>query len=207
MHQLISSLIGRQADDAFVQFLPTSQGYGWCNKGDSDMDRRQAIFGLMAAGTAMTSDLEAAVLSEPSTKVRRLVELYAAAWNTSDMDAMEKLYSSQVHWVNIVGMHWQGIAQVSRAHRIYFDIMFKGVPLALEEIESVVTQPGGTVIAVVRWAAGAFKTPFGQQVPPSRDRTTLVLIPDGDHLVIAHGSNVQIDEMAQQSNPAVTQSL
>lgn len=152
----------------------------------------------------MTSELGAAVRGEPSSKVRRLIELYSAAWNTSDMDAMEKLYASEVHWVNIVGMHWQGKAQVARAHRVYFDIMFKGVPLTFEEIESVVAQPGGTVVAVVRWAVGAFKTPFGQQVPPSRDRMTLVLVPEGDHLLIGHGSNVQIDEMAQQSDPGVT---
>lgn len=168
------------------------------------MDRRQAILGLVVAGTAMTNEAGATIGSVPAAKVRRLIELYAAAWNTSDMEAMAKLYSSEVHWVNIVGMHWQGKAQVDHAHRVYFDIMFKGVPLTLESIESLVPLPGGTVVAVIRWAVGAFKTPFGQQVPPSRDRMSLVLIPEGSRLVIAHGSNVQIDEMAQRSDPTVT---
>lgn len=73
--------------------------------------------------------------------------------------------------------------------------------MALEAIESVLALPGGAVVAVIRWTVGAFKNPFGQQVPPSRDRMSLVLIPAGDGFVIAHGSNVQIDELARQSDP------
>jgi hypothetical protein len=30
---------------------------------------------------------------------------------------------------------------------------------------------------------------------------SLVLVPGGDKLLIAHGANVQIDEMAQRSDP------
>jgi uncharacterized protein (TIGR02246 family) len=141
------------------------------------------------------------MLNTTADKVQRLAERYAAAWNASDMDAMAKLYAGDVHWVNIVGMHWQGKTQVDQAHRAYFDIMFKGVPLTLEAIESVVALPGGALVAVLRWAVGAFKTPFGEQMPPSRDRMSLVLIPQADELIIAHGSNVQINEQAQKSDP------
>ncbi|MDZ4370785.1 MAG: SgcJ/EcaC family oxidoreductase [Phenylobacterium sp.] len=134
-------------------------------------------------------------------RVQVLADLYAKAWNAADMDAMAELYAPDVHWVNIVGMHWRGKAAVDRAHRAYFDIMFKGVPLRLEEIESVTPLPGGGVVAVIRWSVGAFKTPFGQEVPPSRDRMSLVLMQAGERLLIAHGANIQIDEMAQKSDP------
>ncbi|MBD8679857.1 SgcJ/EcaC family oxidoreductase [Sphingomonas sp. CFBP 13720] len=149
----------------------------------------------------MSSEANAAMQSSNSDRVRQLVDRYAAAWNASDMDAMAKLYVEDVHWVNIVGMHWQGKAQVDRAHRAYFDIMFRGVPLTLETVESVVVLSEDTVVAVIRWSVGAFKTPFGEQMPPSRDRMSLVLVPKGDGLVIAHGSNVQINELAQRSDP------
>ncbi|MGW8280180.1 SgcJ/EcaC family oxidoreductase [Sphingomonas aurantiaca] len=141
------------------------------------------------------------MLNTTADKVRRLAERYADAWNASDMDAMAKLYADDVHWVNIVGMHWQGKAQVDQAQRVYFGIMFKGVPLMLEAVESAVALPGGAVVTVLRWTIGAFKTPFGEQMPPSRDRMSLVLIPQADELVIAHGSNVQINEQAQKSDP------
>ena len=165
------------------------------------MDRRETMFGLLAVGALMSSEVSTAMPSDTTAKVQRLADQYAAAWNASDMDAMAKLYSGDVHWVNIVGMHWQGKTQVDQAHRAYFDIMFKGVPLTLEAIESVVVLPGGALVTVLRWAVGAFKTPFGEQIPPSRDRMSLVLIPRADELVIAHGSNVQINELAQRSDP------
>ena len=166
------------------------------------MDRRQAIFGVAGGLALMALDSPAAAAGDDlSRRVAELVDRYAASWNAADMDAMSALYADDVHWVNIVGMHWQGKPQVDRAHRVYFDIMFKGVPLSLQEIESIRPMPGGGAVAVVRWSVGAFRTPTGQQVPPSRDRMSLMLVPDGNKLLIAHGANVQIDEMAQRSDP------
>lgn len=166
------------------------------------MDRREALMFVMAGSALTASKAMAAQTSENlSRKVARLAEAYAAAWNASDMDAMADLYTDDVHWVNIVGMHWQGKRQVDRAHRVFFDIMFRGVMQSLQEIESIVALPGGGAVAVLRWSVGTFTTPAGQVVPPSRDRMTLVLVPDGERLLIAHGANIQIDEMAQRSDP------
>jgi uncharacterized protein (TIGR02246 family) len=169
------------------------------------MDRRQALWGLAAgaivAGTAQENEVTVFNLRDD---VARLAADYADAWNASNMDAMTALYTDDVHWVNIVGMHWRGKAEVDKAHRIFFDIMFKGVPLVLEEIESIAELPDGGAIAVVRWAVGAFTTPVGERVPPSRDRMTLVLVREGGKLLIKHGANIQIDELAQKSNPVPT---
>lgn len=164
------------------------------------MDRRQAMLCLVTGAASVGSKAMAsdAILVR---QVQAVADRYAAAWNAADMDAMGELYAPDVHWVNIVGMHWRGKSAVDHAHRVFFDIMFKGVPLRLEEIESIVPLPGGGAVAVIRWAVGAFRTPVGQQVPPSRDRMSLVLVPAGERLLIAHGANIQIDEMAQASDP------
>jgi len=164
------------------------------------MDRRRAMVCLATGVATMSAGAEAAAPSL-AHRVQTVADLYAKAWNAADMDAMAELYAPEVHWVNIVGMHWRGKAAVDRAHRAYFDIMFKGVPLRLEEIESVTPLAGGGAVAVIRWSVGAFKTPFGQEVPPSRDRMSLVLMQAGERLLIAHGANIQIDEMAQASDP------
>ena len=78
-------------------------------------------------GTAALSDINA---------ITAAVRAYEAHWNVGDLDAMAKLYAPDVHWVNVRGMHWRGFAEVDRAHRIYFDLMFKGVHNDLIEIES-----------------------------------------------------------------------
>lgn len=168
------------------------------------MTRRELAVTLMAApmlipvaakGTTMTSD-------DVTRKVEDVLHRWMAAWNAADMDAMFALFRKDAHWVNIVGMHWQGRAEVEHAHRVYFDLMFKGVPQSLEAIESIVPIAGGAVSVVARWSVGAFKTPDGHVNPPSRDRMSLVLAPEGDGFVIAHGSNVAIVEDAQRFDPA-----
>jgi uncharacterized protein (TIGR02246 family) len=151
---------------------------------------------LAAKGATMASD-------EATRKVQDLLDRWLAAWNASDMDAMFALFRADAHWVNIVGMHWKGRAEVEHAHRVYFDLMFKGVHQSLEAIESIVPVAGGAVTVVARWSLGAFKTPDGHLNPPSRDRMSLVLVPEGDRFVIVHGANIAIVEEAQRFDPAL----
>ena len=35
---------------------------------------------------------------------------------------MWQLATDDVHWVNVVGMHWRGKAEVQKAHQVYFDL-------------------------------------------------------------------------------------
>jgi uncharacterized protein (TIGR02246 family) len=134
-------------------------------------------------------------------KVKSVLSKWEAAWNAADMNAMWQLATDNVHWVNVVGQHWQGKQDVQHAHQANFDQLFKGRTCKLEEIESVEALPGGTVVAVVRWAMGGYRRPIGVMRPPGRDRMSLVLVPRGDDLAIAHGANVPIDEAAEAHNP------
>lgn len=172
------------------------------------MRRRSVLVGLGSAVPVMgiyAVDASAAATSRQSLErqVRALVDRYAAAWNASDMAAMGALYTPDVHWVNIVGMHWQGFEEVDFAHRALFDSTFKGVPQTFEEIESIAPMPNGGAVAVVRWAVASYTTPSGQAMPRSRTRMSLTLVPHGDELRIAHGANIQIVEPAQRSDPVV----
>lgn len=161
------------------------------------MDRRTfvafATFGSLVASTS-----GAAASPSDAAAVSALLAEYQAAWNAGDAARMFRLATDDIHWVNIVGMHWQGKAQAELAHRIYLEIMFKGVPLTLEEVESIVPVGSEALAVVARWDMGAFTTPDGHTVPPSKDRMSLVLQRTANGLRIAHGANVQIDPVAQQ---------
>jgi uncharacterized protein (TIGR02246 family) len=136
-----------------------------------------------------------------TAKVRSVLSKWEAAWNAADMNAMWQLATDEVHWVNVVGQHWRGKQDVQRAHQSNFDRLFKGRTCKLEEIESIEALPGGAVIVVVCWAMGGFRRPTGVLRPPGRDRMSLVLVPRGDDLAIAHGANVPIDEEAAPFDP------
>ena len=133
--------------------------------------------------------------------VARLRQVMQDTWNASDMDAMFAVATPDVHWVNVVGMHWQGHASVKQAHAIFFDIMFCGVPLELEAVEHVKRLPGGTCVIVVRWAMGAYATPAKEQRPASQDRMTIIAVPGPDGLLISHVANIEIDQRAAAHNP------
>jgi uncharacterized protein (TIGR02246 family) len=135
------------------------------------------------------------------TKVRAVLDGWAAAWNAADITAMWKLGIDDVHWVNIVGMHWRGKAEVKAAHQAFFNQMFKGRSARLDEVESIEALPGGVVVTVVRWSMGGFRQPDGLMRPPGKDRMSLVMVPRGDSLAIAHGANISIDPVAAQFDP------
>jgi uncharacterized protein (TIGR02246 family) len=134
-------------------------------------------------------------------KVKAVLGRWEAAWNASDMSAMWQLATDDVHWVNVVGMHWRGKVEVQKAHQTYFDLMFKDRSCKLDEIESIEPLPGGAFIAVVRWSMGGYRRPNGMMRPPGRDRMSVVLVPRAGGLAIAHGANVPIDDEAEAHNP------
>jgi uncharacterized protein (TIGR02246 family) len=143
----------------------------------------------------------AAVDHSVRVKVQTVLEAWEAAWNAADMNAMWALGTDDIHWVNVVGMHWCGKQDVQKAHQTYFDLMFKDRPCKLDEIESIERLPGGAVVAVARWSMGGYRRLNGAMRPPGKDRMSLVLVPRGDGLAIAHGANVPIDEEAEVHNP------
>ena len=142
-----------------------------------------------------------AINDSAGVKVKTVLDGWEAAWNASDMTAMWQLATDDVHWVNVVGMHWRGKAEVQKAHQVYFDLLFKGRSCKLDEIESIAPLPSGAFVAVVRWSMGGYRRPTGVMRLPGKDRMSLVLVPRGQGLAIAHGANVPIDEEAEAHNP------
>lgn len=130
-----------------------------------------------------------------------LLRVMEDTWNASDMDAMFAVATPDIHWVNVVGMHWQGHAAVKQAHVVFFDLMFRGVPLKLEAVEHVKALPGGLRLLVVRWLLGAYKTPSGVPRPPSQNRMSILAVPGPDGLLISHVANIEVNPHAARHNP------
>lgn len=166
------------------------------------MRRRDVTFGLGALPLiAASAPASASAPDRLRHDFDRLLDRYRAAWKASDSAALARLYTPDVHWVNIVGMHWRGRADVEYAHRALFAGPLKGVAETLEEVESLTPLPGGGAVAVIRWSVAAYTSPSGRAISPGRTRMTLILVPRGRELAIAHGTNIQIVEAAQQSDP------
>ena len=136
-------------------------------------------------------------------EVAALLQGMQDSWNAADLDAMFAGASEDLHWVNVVGMHWQGRAAAKHAHVVFFEQMFRGVPLALEAVEHAAVLPGGVHLIVARWALGAYRTPPGEPRPASQNRMTLLAVPGPQGLQLRHVSNVEVDPRAAPHDPAL----
>ena len=169
------------------------------------MIRRNLLLGLalVTLATQAHGATKMSTTANPAdtAAITAAIKAYETSWNTSDLDAMGRLYAPDVHWVNVRGMHWRGFDEVDRAHRTYFDIMFKGVPNDLVEIESITPVTNDVIVAVVLWRFGAFTAPSGQALPPHLSRMSMVYTRTAAGWKIAHGHNEEVDEAAQQFDP------
>ena len=163
---------------------------------------RRATLALIAGAPLMTAlPAQARTPADDRAAVQAWCDRCVAAWAAGDGPAMYAGDAEALEWINIVGMHWRGKADVVTAHERYLTTMFRGVPMSLREIETLRPIGRDGVVAVVRWAVGQFTTPTGHVIPPSEDRMTLVFERDADALRLLHGANVQIDPVAAASDP------
>lgn len=151
------------------------------------------------AQTALAASQVLAASDE--TAIRAAIKDYEHLWNISDLDAMGRLYAPNVHWVNVKAMHWQGFEEVDRAHRVYFELMFKGVQQKLLTVESLTPIAPAVVVAVMHWQMDAFKTPSGDIAPPHESRMSLVYVKLAEGWKIAHGANIDVDARAVRFDP------
>jgi uncharacterized protein (TIGR02246 family) len=168
--------------------------------------KRRDLCGIVIAGGAILAGASAMATEALASKAEKTLNDWVNAWNREDLDAMFALFTPDAHWVNIVGMHWQGRDAVEKAHRAYFEIMFRGVKQRLLATESLTPLPGGGAVVVARLAVDAFRQPNGVLKPPSEDRLTLVMVPRGEDLAIVHGANVAVVAEAQQHDPVLKKS-
>jgi uncharacterized protein (TIGR02246 family) len=132
--------------------------------------------------------------------VRKVVAAYEKAWNTHDMKAFATLFRDDAEWVNKVGMHWRGREEIMVAHAAFHETIFKNHSYRTDVVETRAIAPG-VAVAVVTETFEGFKAPDGRDWPKSRNRLSYVLVNGTDGWKIAHGQNVEIDEVAAKHDP------
>lgn len=167
------------------------------------MNRREMLGAATAVGSAglLAPTLAGADTHADATAVRGLLDEHVAAWMAGDAARMFAVATDDIHWVNVVGMHWRGKSDVERAHHVYFTTIFRGVSMALEEVESIVAIGAETLAVVARFAIGGYTTPGGFKNPASKDRMSLILLRTTKGLKIAHVANIEIVPSAAASDP------
>lgn len=145
---------------------------------------------------ASTSELS----KEDDQAVREIVAGYEKAWNSHDMKSLAKLFREDAQWVNKVGMHWRGRDEIMVAHTEFHETIFKNHSYRTDAVETRLIAPGVSV-AVVTETFDGFKAPDGRDWPKARNRLSYVLVKGPDGWKVAHGQNVEVDEVAAKHDP------
>ncbi len=132
--------------------------------------------------------------------IRKTIVGIEEAWNTHDMKAYGALLAEDVHWVNVVGMHWRGHKAVMDAHIAFHKTSFKNHNIKTDNVE-IRSLGSGVAIAVVTTTNDEFPTPDGSTVPRRQNRQTYVLRRSSEAWKIAHCHNVPVDPHAAKFDP------
>jgi len=150
----------------------------------------------------LSPSARSAAPGDGTDSAREIVTQLEAAWNRHDMAAYGALFHDDAEWVNVVGMHWRGKAEVMKAHTAFHETIFKNCQLHGEAVSVRKVAPG-TVVAVWAHRQDAYATPSGNQQAATFNRLTLVVTQRDGRWHISHGHNVWVNERAARSNPVL----
>lgn len=163
---------------------------------------RCAATALMAAAISSLHIVHAAppLSAQDQAAIGAIVRAVPEALNHKDMKAYAELFDDDADWINVVGMHWRGKANVVKAHTIYLKTLFSkgGMSTAQMSIRAVTAD---VAIAVVTENDKGGVLPDGSKAPPGSGRLTYVLVKRNGTWKITHGHNTGINFAAQRFDP------
>ncbi len=133
--------------------------------------------------------------------IQKTVTGLCEAWNTNDMNAYASHLTEDCDWINIVGTHWRGKADVMKAHTVYLSTMFLGVRQEILESEIAGIEPN-VALVVLTIKMGDFTTPDGRLEKDMHDRMSYVIVKQPDERwLIRAAHNTTIHPLAGKHDP------
>jgi uncharacterized protein (TIGR02246 family) len=144
-----------------------------------------------------------AVSAADEAAIRAILDRQTDAWNRHDMDAFVADAMTDVDWVNVVGMHWEGRETVRRAHAVLHKGMFSNSRMLPPEITMIrEIAPNVVVETHVNRIEGATVQSSGAAYPDSGNLISMVFVKTEAGWRIAHAHNTTIDGRAAAHDPA-----
>ena len=138
-----------------------------------------------------------------ATAIRAVIDRQVEAWNRHDMCAFVADATPDLHWVNIVGLHWQGRDTVHRAMAMQHEAIFSRSRMLAPKMVQLRRIAPDVVIAVRdSQIEGAGLTSRGTPYPDGGNILTLVFVKTDMGWRICHGHNTSVNREAVRRDPA-----
>jgi len=123
--------------------------------------------------------------SNDEVDVRSTLNTYAESWNKHDMKTFASVFTEDCDYVNIGGMHWQGVGENVRQHASLFKERLVGVVQSPTNVQIRFPRPKVALVHT-NWDVTGYTRPSGEKVDVLKEITTMVLIKvDGKWLITA----------------------
>jgi uncharacterized protein (TIGR02246 family) len=156
-----------------------------------------ALVGSAAVGLAQTSS---AVSAADQEGIQTTLDAFGSTLTKMDFDTFGTLFTDDADFVNVVGMHWAGKAQIVKAHRIVFTTRYRGTPQHFLE-KSEATLAPGLVLVVGTIKMDDYTAQDGKAMTDNQFRMTLVMKKVGERWLIRSAENTVIDLVAAPHDP------
>jgi len=129
--------------------------------------------------------------------IRALVSAFADSWSKHDMDAMHALDAPDVEWINVVGNHWRGLANVRKGHTNYHHFLAAKSTSVVEDVTTRAIAPDVAIAVTTFHFEGVDPTGKAED---TRTRASAVIIKRGGSWKIVHFHNTVINPAMQGPN-------
>jgi uncharacterized protein (TIGR02246 family) len=131
------------------------------------------------------------VATQDEASVSAVVDRFVQAWNDHDIRAFAALFAEDAEFVNAIGLHWHGRAQIAAAQANNHATIFKESRLDNVRVRQRFLKPDVAVVHAT-WDLVGQRRRDGQAVPPRAGLITMVLTKEGDAWPIAVFQNTDI---------------
>jgi uncharacterized protein (TIGR02246 family) len=163
---------------------------------------RVAVMTMATIGAAASLNAQSAdvVSMADQQGIQTTLDAFGSTLTKMDFDAFRTLFTDDADFVNIVGMHWHGRAQIEKAHRVVFTTRYKGVPQHMIEKTEATLAPG-LVLVVGTIKMDDYTAQDGKAMTNNLFRMTLVMQKVGERWLIRSAQNTVIDTVAAPHDP------
>ena len=124
-------------------------------------------------------------------EAQAVARAFAEAWNRHDMEAFAALFSARADFVNVIGLHWSGRAEIKRAHEALHATRMKRSRLTIQATSSRWLRPEVALVHATWELVG--DTGLGTTPQPARHGVlSLVLVRDSGRWLIEAAQNTDI---------------
>ena len=148
----------------------------------------------------MIAQTASAVSAADRQGIQTTLDSFGSTLTKMDFDAFGKLFTDDADFVNIVGMHWSGKAQIVKAHRVVFTTRYKGVPQHIAESTYGSLAPG-LVLVTSTIKMDDYTAQDGKRMTDNVFRMTWVMEKKAGGWLIRSAANVPINIEAAAHDP------